>query len=257
MKVLKSILKKWNSYKYRFVPWIAIKMGNQNVAIEHQEILSDEEVERQLFKLFQSLDFYSNFNCKNETVTNLTKDVGFTIETRQSCLEGAGTGVFVASGKVLPGQIVALYPGTVYFPEDPKLLQSINNPFMFRCKDYLHVDGKNWGVSKTIYKSCFSRDRLGVFDSCDSTWLSHTLSCYVSFNIGQFVNNSTFNIPANVHYQEYNIMLYNMPLNFRRFIPNINYNSYGKDFIRTVVLVATREISTDEELLSSYFTLSF
>lgn len=255
MKLIKDLIKRWNSYKYRFLPWIAIKMGDQSIAIEHQVILKHEEVEKQLLHLLNSLNVCNNF-CRKKATRELTQAIGFTLDTRKSRFSGAGRGVFVASGKVLPGQIVAFYPGTVYFPEDPKLFQSVCNPFMFRCKDYLHIDGKNWGVSKSIYKSCYHRDRVGVFECCDPTWISYNNDT-ISFNIGQLVNNSTFNVPANVHYQEFDLLHSSIPFSLRKHIPNINYNSLDKNFTRTVVLVATKEINSDEELLSSYFTLSY
>jgi len=234
-----------------------VKMGDQSVAVEHQVLLSQQEVEKQLFHLFECLHKCKNF-CRQKTVESITKNIGFTIAARESHLPGAGKGVFVATEKISAGQIVALYPGTVYFPEDPKLIQSLNNPYMFRCKDYLHIDGKNWGMSKSIYKSCYHRDNMGVFESCDPHWITYEEETSpVSFNIGQIVNNSTFNVPANVHYQEFDVLLGSMPSHLRKYVPNVNYNAFSKDFIRTVVLVATKDIDTNEELLSSYFTLSY
>ena len=45
-----------------------------------------------------------------------------------------------------------LNTGTVYLPFDPILLQSINNEFILRCIDGIHIDGKHRGLSKIIYK---------------------------------------------------------------------------------------------------------
>ena len=63
--------------------------------------------------------------------------LGFKTGVRPSRLPNAGNGVFVVEGHVPAGEIVALYPGTIYEPYSPKLLQSFNNPYILTC-----VDGK-------------------------------------------------------------------------------------------------------------------
>ena len=65
---------------------------------------------------------------------------------------GAGRGVFVTDGVVCRGQIVALYPGTLYYPGERVLIQSIRHPFILCCSDGVMVDGRNTGLSRSIYK---------------------------------------------------------------------------------------------------------
>ena len=77
--------------------------------------------------------------------------------------------------------------GTVYYPTDPIFFQSINNQFMFRCSDGVHIDGKDRGLSKSIFKSCVNRDRFGHHLIADTSWL--TPSLVSPLNIGQYVNN--------------------------------------------------------------------
>ena len=48
-------------------------------------------------------------------------------------MAGAGRGVLVVGGAVPRGALVALYPGTVYQPYQPILLQSIGN----RCPQHI------------------------------------------------------------------------------------------------------------------------
>jgi len=48
--------------------------------------------------------------------------------------------------------ILLAHAGTVYMLFEPLLLQSINNQFVFRCVDGIHIDGKDRGLSKMIYK---------------------------------------------------------------------------------------------------------
>ena len=58
------------------------------------------------------------------------------------------------------GSIVGVYPGTVYQPYQPILIQSVRNQFLFRCADGVLVDGNDRGISRVIFKSCSSRDQV-------------------------------------------------------------------------------------------------
>lgn len=42
--------------------------------------------------------------------------------------------------------------GTVYMPYEPIFFQSMANSFVFRCIDGLLIDGKDTGLSRTIYR---------------------------------------------------------------------------------------------------------
>ena len=59
------------------------------------------------------------------------------------------------------GALVCLYPGTVYQPHQPVLLQSIGNQYIFRCGDGVLIDGSSRGISRTIFRSCAGRDQVG------------------------------------------------------------------------------------------------
>ena len=56
---------------------------------------------------------------------------------------------------------MCLYPGTVYQPHQPVLLQSIGNQYIFRCGDGVLIDGSSRGISRTIFRSCTGRDQVG------------------------------------------------------------------------------------------------
>jgi hypothetical protein len=57
----------------------------------------------------------------------LLDQAGFSLELRASSVVGAGRGVFVAGGVLREGGLACLYPGTVYQPYQPILLQSVWN----------------------------------------------------------------------------------------------------------------------------------
>ena len=82
----------------------------------------------------------------------LLSEWGYSIGRHHSNIPGAGRGVFVTDGVVRSGQIVALYPGTLYHPGERLLIQSIRNPFILRCSDGVMVDGRDTGLSRSIYK---------------------------------------------------------------------------------------------------------
>jgi hypothetical protein len=143
-------------------------------------------------------------------------------------------------------------------PHEPLLLQSLRNPFVFRCADGVMIDGHHRGLSRWIYKSCAYRDVLGGGDMpCDATWLSAFPSNPLA--VGQMVNNHTREVPSNVEYVEVTVPHhYLLPLHWR-LLPNIHYSPHPQDNgaagIRCVALVSTTDIDAGTELCSSYLTV--
>ncbi|KAK2725293.1 hypothetical protein QYM36_001670 [Artemia franciscana] len=188
----------------------------------------------------------------------MLKLAGFNLTRESSQVPGGGLGVFLSAGKAERGSLVALYPGTVYYPTDPIFFQSINNQFMFRCSDGVHIDGKDRGLSKSIFKSCVNRDRFGHHLIADTSWL--TPSLVSPLNIGQYVNNRSSGRPANVAYHEMTIPA-DFPIHLRKYIPNISYRTVFLDEagnfppLKIVGLVATRLIQEGDELYSTYISV--
>lgn len=249
MQVIKSLSKRWNSYKYRFVPWMRLKMLSQPttrvIDIHSDKVISDSEVLRQLKRLFQGFD---------NVTANGSKISPHRLEVRDSSIEGAGLGVFLASCNLPGGTVAAVYPGTVYLPYESILFQSISNQYLFKCSDGILIDGNNRGLSKIVYKSCEGRDRTSQQPSADLSWIE-SLDPAVCINVGQFVNNRSQSKPANVCYQEFDF-----PVDFDRrlqqFIPNVYYQGGNLHLgMRTVVLVTTRDLLEGEELFSTYYTV--
>ncbi|XP_019642137.1 PREDICTED: SET domain-containing protein 9-like [Branchiostoma belcheri] len=233
---------RWQAYRYRFVPWIAVNLKDRKVRSvpkgTQDKIIPDSAVLSTLVML---------------------KTLGFCTERKESSLVGAGRGVFVTRGTVPAKTVVSMYPGTMYYPFEPILLQSIANPFVFRCIDGVFIDGNDCRISKMIYRSCAGRDRIGPYLTCDRSWLTQYPKNPLA--VGQYVNNQSAGHPANVAYQEYNIQV-DFPFTLRKYLPNIHYSpnlqtagdaSYRS--LRVVVLVSLRDIQAGEELFSSYFTL--
>ncbi|ESO88293.1 hypothetical protein LOTGIDRAFT_126320 [Lottia gigantea] len=273
--MLKRLIEKWKQYRYRLVPWIALNMNERTIRAVPTKtadaIIPQSEAIGSLEKIFQAFEESTYVKqSKEQSPSHLEKvhhqslgvlqnTFGFTVERRPSNLIGGGVGVFVTTGEVPPNTVVALYPGTLYYNYEPILLQSLSNPFIFRCIDGLLIDGNDKRISKYIYKSCSNRDRIGPYLICDTSWL--TPFPVNPLNIGQYVNNQSKAHEANVAYQEVDIPQ-DFPFHLRKYIPNIYYgaNLDSMDvnrLTRVVILVSTRTITSGEELFSTYFTVLY
>ncbi|XP_068127933.1 SET domain-containing protein 9 isoform X2 [Hyperolius riggenbachi] len=229
--VLRALRSRWRSYKYRFVPWVALNVARNRRTLRYvsdtcqDKVIPDADVCATLVRLFRGLfradlssqtdllrmlpdstksmyrgaDTGHTVKCPTEQDFALQaneilhKCLGFSIERRQSSLDSAGIGVFVSRGNVPKGALVSMYPGAIYQQYEPIFFQSLGNPFIFRCLDGILVDGNDKGISKSVYRSCSGRDRLGPLQMCDVTWL--TSHPYNPLAVGQYVNNC-----SNDHY---------------------------------------------------------
>ncbi|XP_034470675.1 SET domain-containing protein 9 [Hippoglossus hippoglossus] len=271
----------WRSYRHRFVPWVVLNLSKNEKTLRkvtercRDKVVPDEEVSRSLVKLFSALIRSHGADHRELRAAPFTREVpcgeeeqhaenpvcghdamlrclGFCIDRQPSTLPSAGTGVFVTKGFVPGGATVAMYPGTVYQAYEPILLQSICNPFVFRCIDGVLVDGNDKGISRMVFRSCSGRDRLGPFMMSDTSWL--TATPHNPLAVGQYVNNCSNERPANVCYQEYDVPD-KFPIELYQYLPNVNYSQDTRRPLRCVVLVSLRDIAAGEELFSNYFTI--
>jgi len=258
--VYRKCIEKWRSYRYRFVPWIAWNFLNRTVrevySADKDKVIPDSKVLESLITVLRELQNIEEKDRKSGTVV-MYNALGYEIKRLDSTIPGAGKGVFVTRGKIPAGSLVALYPGTIYWPHEPILIQSIRNPFVFRCIDGVLIDGNDKGLSNIIYRSNARRDQLGPYPLCDTTWLGNELQNPLA--VGQYVNNSPKKVPANVVYQEVDVPFRAIAPNLWKNLPNVWYGSGNiaseNAFLRTVALVSIEEINTGEEVFSSYFTV--
>ncbi|XP_040026292.1 SET domain-containing protein 9 [Gasterosteus aculeatus] len=281
---LKRLQNRWKSYRHRFVPWVVLNLSKNEKTLRQvserseDKLVPDEEVSRSLLRLFgvllrsqvaphAELRAHQTRLLGQETSEEaprggvsvcadehdvMLRSLGFCLDRKPSSLPLAGTGVFVTKGRVPKGTTVAMYPGTVYQFYEPILLQSIRNPFVFRCIDGVLIDGNDRGLSKMVFKSCSGRDRMGPFMMSDSSWLTSRPQNPLA--VGQYVNNCSYEAPANVCYQEYDVPD-KFPVQLRQYLPNVNYSHDAQRPVRCVVLVSLRDIEAGEELLSNYYTI--
>ncbi|XP_028328936.1 SET domain-containing protein 9 isoform X2 [Gouania willdenowi] len=251
---VRRFLDKWKSYRHRFVPWVVFNLKKNEQSLrkvddaKYDKLVPDGEVSASLLKLFTVLHriHYGGKNhaelrppphddpgLESREADAVLRCLGFNIHRRPSSVPGAGT-------------------GTIYQPYEPILLQSIRNPFVFRCIDGILVDGNDRGISRMVFRSCSGRDRLGPLTMSDTSWL--TDSPLNPLAVGQYVNNCSRHTPANVCYQEFDVPG-RFPLELHRYLPNVNYSQHTRGPLRCVVLVALRDIKAGEELFSNYYTI--
>lgn len=109
-----SLRRAWATYKYRFVPWIALNLNDKTaVRVSERDNVCQEELagrlERSLLVLHQysslreDLALYDSLHATNQA--NLLKATGFCVARRQSSIPGAGTGVFIQRGVAKKGKL--------------------------------------------------------------------------------------------------------------------------------------------------------
>ncbi|KAM9588292.1 SET domain-containing protein 9 isoform 5-T5 [Morphnus guianensis] len=215
--MLRALRRRWDAYKYRFVPWLALNLRRKRRTLRYvpessqDKIISDEDVFETLLKGYEG----------NRRAAGWGRDP----------VERAGT---------------------VYRKHEPIFFQSLGNPFIFRCIDGVLIDGNDKGLSRSVYRSCSRRDQLGPFQMSDESWLTAALQNPLA--VGQYVNNCSHEKAANVCYQEFDVPGY-FPVELKQYLPNIVYSHDIESHPRCVVLVALRDIKQGEELFSNYYTI--
>ena len=257
----------WSSYRHRFVPWLILNWRTRQIAIRSEVVLQRNITEHvyRLKELVSCLavsipEDYLYRDIRLLTAGERGKEVmkkcfGFVCELGASSISKGGQGVFVREGRIAKGDLVAIYPGTLYSPYDPLLLVSIRNQYILRCYDGVFVDGKRGGMSGLVYRSCANRERVGGRLTCDLSWMGE--EPVNPLCLGQRVNNQNEVNTANVEYIEMNISVRQLLPMQRRLLPYVNYSSVDcyHDSVRVVGLVAIRPVKQGDELLSNYFTI--
>ncbi|CAF1174000.1 unnamed protein product [Rotaria sordida] len=122
---------------------------------------------QQISQLFNCL-----LNCQSNKSPRMILQEQMNFSLNKSLSQTHAQGIFIDYGEITKaGQLVAIYPGTIYRRHiDPLLLPSIRNTFLLSRKDDLIIDGRDRGLSRSIYLSCHARYPL-----YDRTWLSNDI----------------------------------------------------------------------------------
>lgn len=180
----------------------------------------------------------------------------------------------------LVSSILICFNIAAYLPGDVIFFASIGNDFLLRRYDGCYVDGRPYGLSGRVFRSCSLRDNLDTLELSEATWLNYKrmdnsnwkpeddqvneFDAYKNpLSVGHVINHS--NTP-NVMYFEVDIPISTnnlpahldaslvLPTHLRQYLPNVYYNMDAMGSLpvmKTVVLVTLRNIE-NEELFTHY-----
>lgn len=225
----------------------------QSLCRSVEKLIDQNDLHRQLVDLF---DHLLNSDREKSSIEILRQRWNFSLTKHRS--EAHDQGVFLDHGRINDaGRLVSIYPGTVYRrSQDPLLLPSIRNQFLLARKDGLIIDGRDRGLSRSIYLSCHSR-----LPQYDLTWLSHNTDNHRNpLTIGHYINHFPKDRLPNVTYFEFDFRLDQIHSGLRSFIPHVRYSQSDDDdddqqIMPSTVLISLRPIEKGEELFSCYLNL--
>jgi len=180
-------------------------------------------------------------NIKVET-KKLSDLIGFELEVKPSTVSNAGDGVFVKEGSVLPGQVIALFPGHVHLAE------------FTRKKG--HIEGL---LPDDNFMLMVRKDNIIV----DSRHVVHNKNPYA---VAHKVNHPTPNILPNALQLPFNFSSDPLDLSDDVFPHDLRYlvpNQYSKEptffgspdrsaFMHTMLLLSTKHLSVGDEVFMDY-----
>jgi hypothetical protein len=215
-------------------------------------------IENQIDKNKLHQEFLQLFSCllnnqSNKSPRNILQEqLNFSLN--KSLSQTHAQGVFLDYGQITnAGQLVAIYPGTIYRRNfDPLLLPSIRNTFLLARKDDLIIDGRDRGLSRSIYLSCLARYPL-----YDTTWIFKDISLHKNpLTLGHYINHFPLNGLPNVTYYEFDFHFNEN--NFYRFVLNVPYADIDDDDEKgmpSAVLISLRSNKQGGELFSCYLNV--
>ncbi|XP_066472193.1 SET domain-containing protein 9 [Tiliqua scincoides] len=292
--MLRALRRRWASYKYRFVPWIALNLLHKRRTLRFvpeeskDKIISDEEVLQTLLKTFRAL--FANDLNRQMCLLNFLPEV----KSKYLELQTAQPETCKTVGNHQQSQIIfdpeevmfntlgfsitrrqssLISAGTGVFVSKgfvpkgmvlsmyPGTVYEKYEPIFFQSIGnpfiFRCIDGVLIdGNDKGISKA--------IYRSCSKRdQLGPLKMCDVFWlttvmqnplAVGQYVNNCSTDKAANVCYQEFDIPEC-FPIEFKQYLPNISYSHEIQRSLRCVVLVALRDIGPGEELFSNYYTV--
>ncbi|KAH3762505.1 hypothetical protein Pelo_5672 [Pelomyxa schiedti] len=176
-----------------------------------------------------------------ESTSPLSGD--FTLEVRQSGVPGAGNGLFVASGAVRGGDVITLYPGTVYGPKEQSFMYALvftDNDYLVTRYDSVVIDGKmkEGSASATALKNFQTRDNAMRKPRCRNM---------ESVALGNYINHSK--TAKNATFWDVDIPIDDP--NTSPYIPNVLFTASNRP-VPSVAVVALQTIPTGSEIFVDY-----
>eukprot|EP00741_Cyanophora_paradoxa_P023684 tig00021612_g22878.t1 len=127
-------------------------MKQAHVATWRKELEVTRALCKQARPLLESLEEVFGESSDVPVQTRLAAKIGYSLQRRPSSIPGAGDGLFLASGSLRPGQLVAFVPGLIWLPLFGREMP--NYPNIAKDNDQLHVhydgvmlDARWWDIN--------------------------------------------------------------------------------------------------------------
>ncbi|NXN98493.1 SETD9 protein, partial [Rhinopomastus cyanomelas] len=292
--MLGPVRRRWDVYKYRFVPWLALNLRRKRRTLRYvpessqDKIISDEDVFQTLLKIFKAL-FVNDLSRQTHVLALLpeTKDKylkSLTVTQKQSKEDSCShqsqhvfspeevlfntLGFTVGRGRSsLVSAGTGVYVTKGFVPKGavvsmyPGTVYRKHEPIFFQSLGnpfiFRCIDGVLIdGNDKGISRSVYrSCSRRDQLGPFQMSDESWlTAALQNPLAVGQYVNNCSHEKSANVCYQEFDVPE-DFPVELKQYLPNIVYSHDIESHPRCVVLVTLRDIKQGEELFSNYYTI--
>uniref|UniRef100_A0A8D0HEF5 SET domain containing 9 n=1 Tax=Sphenodon punctatus TaxID=8508 RepID=A0A8D0HEF5_SPHPU len=292
--LLRALLRRWQSYKYRFVPWIALNLSRKRRTLRFvpekskDKIIPDENVLETLLKIFKAL-FINDLSRQTYFLTLLPEVKSKYLKLKTVLLGKSKTISDLHQNQTTfnPEEVLFSTLGFSITRERSSLISAGMGIFVTKgCVPEGAVVSMYPGTVYQKYEPVFFQS-IGnpfifrcidgvlidgndkglskvVYTSCSKrdqlgplkmSDISWLTSAVQNpLAVGQYVNNCSSDKAANVCYQEFDVPEC-FPIELQQYLPNIRYRHDIQSHLRCVVLVALRDIKQGEELFSNYYTI--
>ncbi|XP_057258656.1 SET domain-containing protein 9 isoform X1 [Pezoporus wallicus] len=292
--MLRGLRRRWDSYKYRFVPWLALNLRRKRRTLRYvpessqDKIISDEDVFETLLKIFKAL-FINDFSRQAHILAFLPeiKHKYLELLTAEQKLSKVHSCNHLNQHVFSPEEVLFNTLGFVVSRDRSSLVSAgsgvfVTRGFVPKGTVVSMYPGTVYRKHEPIFFQSLGNPFIfrcidGVLIDGNDKGLSRSVyrSCcrrdqlgpfqmsdeswltaapQNPLAVGQYVNNCSHEKAANVCYQEFDVPAY-FPIELKQYLPNIVYSHDIESLLRCIVLVTLRDIKQGEELFSNYYTV--
>ncbi|XP_052526426.1 SET domain-containing protein 9 isoform X1 [Tympanuchus pallidicinctus] len=295
MVVLRGLRRRWNAYKYRFVPWLAFNVRRQRRTLRYvpessqDKIIPDEDVLETLLKVFTAL-FVNDFGRQVPALPLLPAVRRRYAQLRSDELQpDAGSSRSRQSRQALLGPEEVLFRtlGFSVTRDRSSLLSAgtgvfVSKGFVPKGAVVAMYPGTVYRKHEPIFFQSLGNPFIfrcidGILIDGNDKGLSRSVyrSCSWRDQLGPFQMSDVSWLTAapqnplavgqyvnNCSYEKAANVCYqefdvprHFPIELKQYLPNILYSHEIESHLRCVVLVTLRDIKQGEELFSNYYTI--
>ncbi|NXJ14992.1 SETD9 protein, partial [Odontophorus gujanensis] len=295
MAVLRNLRRRWDAYKYRFVPWLAFNVRRQRRTLRYvpesslDKIVSDGEVFETLLKVFTAL-LVNDFGGQEPGGAPLPDVQRRSWRLRSAELDQQGA--LVAWGRrgpraLSPEEVVLRTLGFCTARDRSSVRSAgtgvfVRKGFVPRGTVVSMYPGTVYRKHEPIFFQSLGNPFIfrcidGILIDGNDKGLSRSVyrSCSWRDQLGPFQMSDVSWLTAapqnplavgqyvnNCSYEKAANVCYqefdvprHFPVELRQYLPNVVYSHEIESDLRCIVLVALRDINQGEELFSNYYTI--